>query len=134
MTNDSASKEQAVRAALQRWLDAAKAGDIPALDALLTPDYTYTHASTGTADSRETWLNIFRPESPTFRRYPMYEVSGLTFRFYPGVAIVFGTGYQEIVRPTGAEVILNTTFTNVWVELGGEWKIVAWQATRIPDA
>ncbi len=127
------AKEQAVRSALQRWLDAAKAGDIEALDRLLTPDYTYTHASSGIADSRETWLNIFRPESPTFRKYPKYEVSDLTFRFYPGVAIVFGHGYQEIVRPTVAEVVLITTFTNVWVEQDGEWKIAAWQATRVPD-
>jgi len=126
------TKEQAVRDALQRWLDAARAGDIEALDQLLTPDYTYTHATTGVADSREAWLNIFRPESPTYRRYPAYEVSDLTFRFYPGVAIVFGRGRQEIVRPDGSEIELNTTFTNVWVELEGGWKIVAWQATRLP--
>lgn len=132
MTN--AAHEHEIREALQRWLDAAKAGDIEALDRLLAPDFTYTHASSGVLDDRATWLNIFRPDSPTYRRYPKYEVSDLMLRFYPGVAIVFGRGYQEIVRGSGEQVILNTTFTNVWVALDGDWKIVAWQATRIPEA
>jgi uncharacterized protein (TIGR02246 family) len=133
MTNDD-ERKTAVLDALQRLLRAAEQGDITTLDTLLTPDFTYTHATTAHQDSREAWLQIYRPESPTYRRYRVYHAFDLTVRLYPGTAIVFGHGHQEIVRPNGAEVDLNTTFTCTWIEQDGRWLLVAWQATKKPDA
>jgi uncharacterized protein (TIGR02246 family) len=132
MTNID-GRSQAVLEALQRLLTAAEQGDIATLDTLLTPDFTYTHATTAQQDSREDWLKIYEPESPTYRRYRVYQVFDTTVRLYPGTAIVFGHGHQEIVRPNGDEVDLNTTFTCTWVEQEGHWLLVAWQATKKPD-
>lgn len=136
MTTDSATgnEEQAVLALLQRWLDAAKKGDAATLSTMLTDNYTYTHASTGEADSRDAWLDIFRPESPRFRTYRAYEVADVSVRLFPGTAVVAGRGHQEIIRATGEVIDLNTSFTCVWVQQEGAWRLVAWQATRLPDA
>ena len=133
MTNDD-GRRQAVLDALQRLLTAAEQGDVATLDTLLTPDFSYTHATTAQQDLRDAWLKIYDPQSPTYRRYRVYHVFDTTVRLYPGTAIVFGHGHQEIVRPNGDEVDLNTTFTCTWVEQAGGWKLVAWQATRKPDA
>jgi uncharacterized protein (TIGR02246 family) len=131
-SNDE-SRKQAVLDTLQRWLTAAEQGDVATLDTLLTPDYTYTHATTAHQDARDQWLQIFDPQSAAYRRYCVYHAFDTTVRLYPGTAIVFGHGHQEIVRPNGAEVDLDTTFTCTWVEQDGGWKLVAWQATKKPD-
>jgi uncharacterized protein (TIGR02246 family) len=132
MTNID-GRTQAVLDALRRLLTAAEQGDIATLDTLLTPDFTYTHATTAQQDSREAWLKIYEPALPTYRRYRVYQVFDTTVRLYPGTAIVFGHGHQEIVRPNGDEVDLNTTFTCTWVEQDRRWLLVAWQATKKLD-
>lgn len=127
-------REQAVRDALGRWLTAAERGDATALEPMLTDSYTYTHATTAIADSRAEWLEIFNPASPKYRRYRVYAVEDVTVRLFPGTAIVAGSGHQEIIRPNGDELDLNTSFTCVWIETDGAWQLAAWQATRFPDA
>ncbi len=52
------AREDAVRAATQRWLDATVAADTQALDGMLEPSYTFTHATTSVMDSREEWLEF----------------------------------------------------------------------------
>ena len=62
MTTDSshAETEREVLAAVQRWLVGTMSGDADALDRLLAPEYTYTHASNARVDSRADWLESFR--------------------------------------------------------------------------
>ncbi len=134
MTSESDSTRQAVLDALGRFLDAAIKGDVGVLDSLLDKDFTYTHASNAHIDARDVWLKIYDPASPTYRVYRAYAVKDLLVRIFPGAAVITGTGHQEIVRPNGDEVDLNTTFTCTWIEGSGRWRIAAWQATRIPDA
>jgi hypothetical protein len=113
----------------KRVVETKLRGDAATIDPMLTADFTYTHATTAIADSREQWLDIFRTAN---RRYRAYDVRDLSCRMYPGTAIVFGTGHQEIIRPSGEEIELNTTFTCVWVQVEGDWQLACWQATRIP--
>ena len=134
MTTESGAQQQAVLVDLQRFLDAAMKGDVAVLDSLLDKDFTYTHASNAQIDHRDVWLKIYDPASPTYRVYRVYAVRDLLVRMFPGTAVITGTGHQEIVRPNGDEIDLNTTFTCTWIEEGGQWRVAAWQATRIPDA
>ena len=126
MTTTNAMSE--VRAACQRWLDATMKADAAALDALLTADYTYTHATNAQLDEREVWLESFRTGG---RIYAVYTVADERYRVYPGVVVLSGTAHQEM-SPRGAPMELNTRFTSVWVRGDdNEWRCSAWQATRI---
>jgi hypothetical protein len=123
-------REQAVRAMTQQWLDATVRGDADALDPMLEAGYTFTHATTAITDTREEWLDSFRSGR---RRYKSWVISDVTVRLFPGTAIMTGRGRQEIVRPSEI-FVLNTSFTNVWIEQDGRWLLAVWQATLVPDA
>jgi ketosteroid isomerase-like protein len=122
--------ERAVLAATERWLAGTVAADAEALDLLLTPGYVFTHATTAAADTREEWLGSFRSGA---RRYRVWQIADVALQSFPGSVVMTGRGHQEIVRPSGEIVELNTRFLNVWVEQDGHWRCAAWQATRIPD-
>ena len=121
-------REQAVRALTQQWLEATVRADADALDAMLEPGYTFTHATTANTDTREEWLESFRSGR---RRYKLWEISDVTMQLYPGVAVMHGRGHQEVVRADGV-FDLRTSFTNVWIEHDGAWKLAIWQATLVP--
>ena len=129
MSTVSTEDQQAIRAALQRWLDATMKADADALHALLTPEYTYTH-TTSSVDERDVWLESFRTGG---RIYHPYEVFEERYRALPGGAVlVNGRSHQEM-SPQGQWRELNARFSCVWVPADGGWKIAMWQATRIPD-
>lgn len=128
MATTGTAVQQAVRAAAQRWLDATMKADADALDALLTPDYTYTHTSAG-VDEREAWLESFRSGG---RIYHPYEIFEERYRTVGDVVILNGRSHQEM-GPPDAWRELNARFTSVWVQMDGVWKLAVWQATRIPD-
>lgn len=120
--------EREVRTAAQRWLDATMTADASALDALLAPDYTYTHASSASMDERADWLESFRTGG---RVYQVYAIADERYRVYPGVVVLSGTAHQEM-NPRGTPTELNTRFTSVWTQgTDGAWRCSAWQATRI---
>lgn len=125
---NDAAKEQAVRDLTQQWLDATVRADADFLDSILEPSYTFTHATTAITDTREEWLESFRSGR---RRYKLWEISDVTVQLFPGVAIMHGYGHQEIPRDDGM-FDLRTSFTNVWIEHDGAWKLAIWQATLVP--
>jgi ketosteroid isomerase-like protein len=122
-------QEQAVRTATQRWLDATVRADADALDGMLTEGYTFTHATTAITDSRDEWLESFRSGR---RRYKSWQISDTTVRLFGGTAIMTGRGHQEVVRDDGI-FNLYTSFTNVWVQQDGAWRLAVWQATLVPN-
>ena len=127
MADENITRE--VRAAVQRWLDGTVAADADALEQLVTADYTFTHASNGTVDTRAEWLDSFRSGR---RRYHQWLVSDESYRILPGgVVTLQGTGHQEMGDPVRK---LETHFLCVWVNDGGAWKCSTWQATQYPLA
>ena len=123
--------EQAVRDATRRWLDATVRADADYLDGVLTADYTFTHATTAITDTRREWLESFRTGR---RRYKSWEIEATIVRIFDRTAIMTGRGRQEIVREGGVIFVLNTAFTNVWIEQDGEWRCAVWHAALVPDA
>jgi Domain of unknown function (DUF4440) len=126
MTDET--REHAVRDATQRWLEATVRADADALDELLEPNYTFTHATTAVTDTREEWLESFRSGN---RRYKRWDISHVSLTLYSGAAVMIGRGHQEIVRPDGL-INLETSFMNTWIERDGRWRLAAWQATLVP--
>ncbi len=130
MTTQPASDAQReVRAHAQRWLEATMRADADALDALLSPDYTYQHTS-GNLDARDVWLESFRTGG---RIYQVYAIHDEQFRHYPGVIVMTGKSHQEM-NTGGNQRELNAHFTSIWVQQDGEWKLALWHATRQAEA
>ena len=123
-------RETAVRAATQRWLDATVSADVDVLEDLLEPGYTFTHATTAVADTREEWLESFRSGR---RRYKSWTIADVSVSLYPGVAVMIGRGHQEVVRSDGL-FDLRTSFMNTWIEHDGKWRLAGWQATLVPNS
>jgi hypothetical protein len=123
-------REAAVREVTRRWLEATVKADVPTLDSLLEAGYTFTHATTAITDTRDEWLESFRSGR---RRYRAWEIFDVSVRLFPCAAIMTGRGRQELVRPDEI-FVLNTSFSNVWVEQDGRWQLAVWQATLVPDA
>jgi ketosteroid isomerase-like protein len=124
------SREDAVRAATQRWLDATVRADVDALEGMLEPTYTFTHATTAVMDTREEWLDYLRSGR---RRYKSWQIFDVSVRLFDRAAVMTGRGHQEIVRDDGV-IDLRTSFTNVWIEHDGRWLLAVWQATLVPKA
>ena len=124
----TSDREQAVREATQRWLDATVRADADALEAMLDDGYTFTHATTAITDTREEWLESFRSGR---RRYKSWTISDVSVRLFSCAAVMTGRGHQEVVREDGI-FNLYTSFTNVWVEQDGGWRLAVWQATLVP--
>ena len=131
-------REQAVRQVTQQWLRATVEANTKVLDELLEKGYTFTHATTAITDTREEWLESLRSRR---RRYKSWEIFDVSVRLFRGAAIMSGRGRQEIFRPDEYSAfrpdeifLLNTSFTNVWVEQDGRWLLAVWQATLEPDA
>lgn len=119
--------EPEVLAAIERWLAGTMSGDADALDHVLAPDYTYTHASSAAIDTREVWMESF----PTGgRRYQVYAIHNVTLRSYPGVIVLSRRAHQEM-NPRGEQIELNTALLSVGLPIDGEWPVVASQATRL---
>jgi ketosteroid isomerase-like protein len=129
-TAPAADIEQAVVTAARRLLGATVDLDVAVLDSLLAPGYTYTHASSGSADSREAWLESFRSGG---RRYQVYDIRDLVTQAFGDVAILAGHAHQEM-NPRGEPTELNTRFLSVWIRNGDAWQCTAWQATRLRES
>ena len=110
---------------LERQRIAAMVGkDIARLDALLADDMSYTHSG-GTTDTKASFLTLIKDRG----RYLGVD--------YSNTQVIPWGGNTVVVRGR-AEIRLENTpsygvlFVDVWALRNGAWKMVAWQATRIP--
>jgi hypothetical protein len=99
--------------------------DIPTLDALLADDLTYTHSG-GTTDTKASFITLIRERG----RYQGVDYSNTqVIPFNGGTAVaVRGRAQIRLEGVAGYPVL----FLDVWALRDGAWKMVAWQATRVP--
>ena len=106
-------------------IDAMVKKDIAALDALLADDLTYTHSG-GTTDTKASFITLIRERG----RYQGVDYSNTqVIPFNGGTAVaVRGRAQIRLEGVAGYPVL----FLDVWALRDGAWKMVAWQATRVP--
>jgi ketosteroid isomerase-like protein len=99
--------------------------DIATLDALLADDLTYTHSG-GTTDTKASFITLIRERG----RYQGVDYSNTQVIPFAGgtVAVVRGRAQIRLEGVAGYPVL----FVDVWALRDGAWKMVAWQATRVP--
>ena len=98
--------------------------DMATLDALLADDLSYTHSG-GTVDTKASFLTLIKERG----RYLGIDYSNTE---------VIPSGSNTVLVRGRAQIRLEGTagypvlFLDVWALRDGNWKMVAWQATRIP--
>jgi hypothetical protein len=99
--------------------------DVATLDALLADDLTYTHSG-GTTDTKASFITLIKERG----RYQGVDYSNTqVIPFAGGTAVaVRGRAQIRLEGVAGYPVL----FLDVWALRDGAWKMVAWQATRVP--
>ena len=126
--SDDSRKADLERAA-RRFGEAWAAGDIAALDALLSPTYTHTDLF-GELTERRAWLDYARGRTGRGSQIEFREVKT---RILGDVAVMTGI---NVVKGGGARnaadrADLVIRFTQVWVWRDGRWLREAFQATPL---
>ena len=122
------ASEPDVRTLDARRFDAMVKGDTAALDGLLADDLVYTHAS-GKVDSKASFLDDIKTGQ---LRYKVIRPEDPKLSVYGDTAVATGLAAVE-VNNHGQELNMKLRYTDVWVNRGGKWQMVAWQATRLPN-
>jgi ketosteroid isomerase-like protein len=111
----------------EKWRKAVLAGDVAAMDSLLSDDYIGINVS-GTLQTKEDVLTRLRSGR---RRITNLALSDSKVRFYGTTALVTSIAHVTGVNADG-EVIGDFRYTRVYVRNAqGVWKIVSFEASRI---
>jgi hypothetical protein len=102
--------------------------DLATLDTLLADDLSYTHSG-GATDTKASFLASIRDRKEKYN-YLGVDYSTTDVIPIPGGNAVIVRGRAEIrLENIPSYPVL---FLNVWALRDGAWKMVAWQATRVP--
>ena len=123
---------QEILALEARRISAMTRQDVATLDVLLADDLTYTH-SRGETDTKASFLELIRNPGD-HGRYLSVEFSNTLVIPLGDAAIVRGRAQITLERPPGQPALsYPVLFLDVWERRRGDWRLVAWQATRTGD-
>ena len=98
------------------------------LDKLLDDTLVYVHSNTK-VDTKEMYLAALKSGQSD---YQSIDVGELRARVYGAAAVLTGTARMKVFFE-GNQLNIHVRFTDVWVRRDGDWRMVSWQATRIPE-
>ena len=117
---------------LEEFLDGASRNDIAAHERFWADDLIYTRSS-GERTSKAEILESMRSAPPATTTEPMeYSAEDIRIQQYGDTAIVA----FRLVGRTGSDAEADVDYflnTGTFVKRNGEWRVVAWQSTRVPD-
>ena len=117
---------RAVRAVESQRVRAMIASDVPTLDGLLSDDLTYTHAD-GRVQRKVELLAALHSGA---MKYLGMEHEDVRVVAYGDAVVLTGRSRLTVQSGDGREMIFPVRFTLVYVNEGGQWRMVAWQSTR----
>ena len=112
-----------------RRFEAMRKGDWAGLDAALADDLTYVH-STARLESKAEHVANLRAGKPHYRGIAPRERSA---RVHGGIGVVNGVSEMH-VENAGKEQHFTVRSLAVYAKSGEQWRMIAWQSTRQPDA
>jgi ketosteroid isomerase-like protein len=104
----------------RRWADAERRGDVSALDALLTDDFTAV-GPRGFVLGKEQWLDRYASGALVHDDFTWNDV---TLRQYGGTAVAVGVQGQQSVYD-GRDADGRFRITQTLVEVEGQWRLAA---------
>ena len=121
--------EQEIRQLETRRFEAMLRGDVSALEQILSDDLTYTHAN-AVFETKAEFLGKMKSGQ---LKYETFEPEDLRVRVYGTAAVITGIARVK-VQVGGNPLSFRLRFTDVYAQQNGRWQMVAWQATRLPEA
>ena len=112
-----------------RRFEAMRKGDWPALEATLADDLTYVH-STARLESKTEHVANLRGGKPHYRGIAPRDRQ---VRVHGGVGVVNGVSEMH-VENAGKEQRFTVRYLAVYAKTGENWRMIAWQSTRVPEA
>jgi ketosteroid isomerase-like protein len=119
------SAEQAVRQVEDRRIKAMIDDDVATLEAILADDLTYGHSS-GVVDTKAAYLEALRSGKTKYQTFDRLQSA---VRVYGETAVVTGTATLSL---RGQAAPFTLRYTLVYVLRDRQWRMVAWQSTRLP--
>jgi ketosteroid isomerase-like protein len=127
-TQPTATEADVLRADDRRF-EAMRKGDWAVLDAALADDLTYVH-STARLESKAEHISNLRGGKPHYRGIAPRE---RTARVHGNIGVVNGVSEMHVERD-GKEQRFTVRYLAVYAKSGSDWRMIAWQSTRVADA
>lgn len=112
----------------RKRMDAMTKKDIATLNALLSDDLVYTHSS-ARLDTKQSLIGAMESGTTVYTAVEPSDVKAQDF----GDTVVLTGAARISVTSNGNPINFGVRFTDVYVHKGGQWQMVAWQSTRLPD-
>lgn len=107
----------------------ANAGEIAAHERFWADDLVYTSSRGTRTDKAEILATFDEPENMSRRADPEYWGEDVDIRVYGDTAVVV---FKLVGKLPDEEELQNYFNTGTFLKRDGVWKVVAWQATKIP--
>jgi uncharacterized protein (TIGR02246 family) len=127
MLSLSASAQEPAEQVLKledQWTEALIKADTAALDQLYTDDIVYTHTN-GTVNTKAQFLDSLKAGKA---KYFAVERSDVKVQAYGDTAIVT---FRAVIKVNA--VTLPSRIMHVFVRQNGQWRMAAYQSTRLPE-
>ncbi len=102
--------------------------DIAALKTLLSDELVYTHSS-ARLDTKQSLIAAMESGATV---YTAVEPSDVKAADFGNVVVLTGTARIHVTSQ-GKPNAFSVRFTDVYADKSGQWQMVAWQSTRIPE-
>lgn len=102
--------------------------DLEALENILSGDLTYTHTS-GWMETKGEFLSSLGSQ---LIKYKSIRPTDTVIRIYDNTAVVTGISAMRIIYKE-KPLAFSIRFIEVYQKNQGNWQLVAWQASRLPD-
>jgi hypothetical protein len=112
----------------KKRMDAMAQKDIAALNALIDDSLVYTHSS-ARLDTKQSLIGNMESGSTVYTSVAPSDVKAQDL----GDTVVLTGSCRISVMANGRPNSFGVRFTDVWANKGGQWRMVAWQSTRLPD-
>jgi ketosteroid isomerase-like protein len=112
----------------KKRMEAMAKKDIATLNALISDDLVYTH-STARLDTKQSLIGNMEAGSTVYTSVVPSDVKAQDL----GDTVVLTGSCRISVISQGRPNSFSVRFTDVYANRGGQWQMVAWQSTRLPD-
>ena len=112
----------------KKRMHAMAAKDIGTLDAVLADDLIYTHSS-ARLDTKASLIGNMQSGATV---YTSVEPSDVKAQDLGETVVLTGVARIKVVS-NGKPNAFGVRFTDVYARRNGQWQMVAWQSTRLPD-
>ena len=112
----------------KRRMTAMAQKDVATLKTLLSDDLIYTH-STARLDTKQSLIGNMEAGSTVYTAVEPSDVKAQDL----GDAVVLTGACRISVMAQGHPNSFSVRFTDVYANKGGQWQMVTWQSTRLPE-